>query len=142
MKRVLCLLAGCWLALSACSRTQEELQVNAPWVRLNPPGSQMTAAYGTLHNAGTEALTLNRITSAEFADISLHQTVDVDGKARMRSVKSLTLGPDETLNMAPGGYHLMLMQPRTELDENATVELTFEFASGYQAVILFNVRRP
>lgn len=130
------------LLIAACSRATEQLEVSEQWVRLNPPGSFMTAGYGSLRNEGSEPLTLDAMSSPHFGDISLHQTVEIDGKARMRSVDNLTLAPGEHLTMSPGGYHLMLMQATSDLKQDQSIAITFEFAGGYQTTVPFIVRKP
>ena len=54
------------------------------------------------------------------------RTEIVDGMSRMREVTSLLISPGETVGLAPGGYHLMLMLPAAPLvaGQVVTVDMT------------------
>ena len=91
------------------------LEAKDAWIREAPPGAMMLAGYVRLHNAGKRALTLDRASSKSFGEVSLHRTTAENGMAGMEAVPTLTLEPGASLALAPGGYHLMLMQPARPL---------------------------
>ncbi len=132
------LLAG---GLASCARPEQQLSISNAWVRLTPQGSPMTAGYGTFSNTGSQAITLSRFSSPQFGDITLHYTEDVNGTATMREARNHTLAPGDSLTLAPGGYHLMLMQRLQETPEGTNVELTFELESGATSKHTFTVAR-
>ena len=74
----------------------------------------------------------------EFEDVSLHLTEKVDGMSSMREIDSHVLQPGETLQMEPGGYHLMLMGPLTNMAPGIIVNLDVTAADG--RVFRFDVR--
>lgn len=117
------------LILAACSKPTEPVFENG-WVRAMPPGSKMTAGFGTLNNVTAATIEIESVTSPWFRDISLHRTEDVDGVSRMREVDSLVLAPGQELEMAPGGYHLMLMMPLQSIVPGRVVPLEFKAADG------------
>jgi copper(I)-binding protein len=106
------------------------LSFDDAWVRALPPGMGMTAGFGRLGNPGEQAVDVTVFRSPAFGDVSLHRTEQVDGVSRMREVGSVTLAPGEVLELAPGGYHLMLMAPRGPLAPGTTVVLEFTTADG------------
>lgn len=106
------------------------LTFDEAWIRALPPGMGMTAGFGRLGNAGTEAAEIVGFSSPAFGDVSLHRTEQVDGVSRMREVGSVTLVPGEILELAPGGYHLMLMAPRSPLVPGTFVVIEFAIADG------------
>ena len=67
----------------------------------------MTAGFGVLKNETAQAIEFTGFRSPAFRDVSLHETVVADGVSRMQEVESLALAPGETVELAPGGYHLM-----------------------------------
>lgn len=108
------------------------------WIRSLPPGMKMTAGFGTLRNVTDEAIELVAFDCNVFQDVSLHLTEKVDGMSSMREIDSHTLQPGEVLTMEPGGYHLMLMGPLTNMAPGIIVNLDVTAADG--RVFSYDVR--
>lgn len=121
-------------ALACAGLTWSEL-----WIREAPPGASVMAGYGKLVNAGRKPLTITALDGADFAAVQLHQSSTVDGSMRMRRVDPLTLAPGQSLELAPGGYHLMMMQPKPTLAGSSRI--TLHCADGDLAAEL-PVRKP
>jgi hypothetical protein len=105
------------------SLTATELTAYAPL-----PGQPAGVAYVSLTNSASTAVTLLGVTSPEFAHIEMHTTLLDDGLARMMQLDSLTIAERSGVVFAPGGPHLMLMQPATGLSVGDLVTLEFHFA--------------
>ena len=120
------------LATSGDGRASPDaaLTFEQAWVRAMPPGMKMTAGFGRLHNAGDEPVVVVAVSSPQFAEVSLHRSEIVDGVARMREVPEIELGPGDTLDLEPGGYHLMLMGPLTNMAAGIIVTLHLTAADG------------
>lgn len=131
MVRKVTLLVICLLPW-ACTPTnaQDQLRFESAWVRAMPPGSMMTAGFGRLINEGKSDLVIKSWTSDEFADVSLHRTVEEEGVSRMKSVPELNLAAGAELVLEPGGYHLMLMKPVDR--ESELVGIRIEAENGKQ----------
>jgi copper(I)-binding protein len=116
------------------------LVVDAAWIRAAPPGARMLAGYARLTNAGDAPLVVTGAASAAFGDVSMHASIIEDGVAKMRPLDTVTLAPGATETFAPGGKHLMLMQPAASLatGEKATITLTVE--GGGDVAAEFTVR--
>jgi len=123
-------LVGLLLGICNIAAAEQELTFDAAWIRAMPPGMKMTAGFGRLHNADTETIELTAFASPQFGDVSLHRTEQVDGVSRMREVTSLAITAGETFELAPGGYHLMLMMPVAPLAEGARVTLDISAEDG------------
>jgi len=91
---------------------------------------KMTAGFGQLRNLGPETLELTSFASPEFGDVSLHRTEIVDGMSRMREVPSLSIAPGETVELAPGGYHLMLMMPNGPISPEQSITVHVSAGEG------------
>jgi copper(I)-binding protein len=72
----------------------------------------------------------------------MHETRIVDGVSRMRELPELRIGPDGAAVLKPGGMHLMLMQPRTELKEGSRVAVEFALKDGRVLRGELEVRKP
>ena len=100
------------------------------WIRAVPPGMGMTAGFGTIRNTGAGDLEITAFASPEFGDVSLHRTEMSDGVSRMREVPSLPVPASSSVELAPGGYHLMLMKPLEALREGQPVTVEMTAADG------------
>lgn len=120
------------LAAGALASEQQGLRFDEAWVRALPPGMKMTAGFGRLRNLSETPLELVGFSSPQFADVSLHRTETADGVSRMREVSSLQIGPGETVDLAPGGYHLMLMRPAADWSPEQPVVLQLQADDGTQ----------
>ena len=94
------------------------------------PGSEVSAAYLTLHNHSQEALTIQQVSSPEFAKVEIHESMTVDDVIRMRRLDSLTLAAGTSMQFVSGGKHLMLIEPVSELAPGKSVALQFEYNAG------------
>lgn len=112
------------------------------WIRAAPPGATMLAGYATLKNSGNAPITILAVQSEVFRMTSLHETV-VDGDtAKMREMHRLVIPPGGEVQLAPGGMHLMLMQPRREIQVGEQVAVTFMMSNGARVDTYFDVVSP
>ncbi|UKE67727.1 copper chaperone PCu(A)C [Xanthomonas translucens pv. phlei] len=106
-------------------------QWQAGWVRLPPSAAMpMAAGFGRLHNPCGQALAVVAVRSPAFAEVSLHQTTQVDGVSKMRELERLPLAAGADAVLQPGGLHLMLMQPAQPLREGVSVPISFVLEDG------------
>ena len=113
------------------------LAATGGWVRATPPGMPMLAGYVTLANGGDAPVTLVGASSPAVEAVELHRTEIVDGVSRMRAAGELVIAPGESLVLAPGGLHMMLMRPVAPIGAGDTVEVTLDLgAAGTQVLAL------
>ncbi|MBA5764857.1 copper chaperone PCu(A)C, partial [Vibrio sp. 404] len=60
----------------------------------------------------------------------LHNHVDVDGVMQMRRVEAVPVPANASVSLAPGGYHLMLIDLAAPLHEGDEVTLSLTFDDG------------
>jgi copper(I)-binding protein len=141
MRSALALVLGV-AALAACTRTDAPLRVTDAWVRAMPAGVSATAGYLTIENRGREMRTLTAVTSAQFARVELHETRLEDGVARMRPVDRVALPPGGRVELAPGGLHLMLLDPVRALAAGERATLQLQLDDGWLLEVEAEVRAP
>jgi periplasmic copper chaperone A len=124
----LSLLAMASAAASAAPTCQPH--VRDGWIRMTPGGMGMLAGYARLDNPCRSQVVVTGARSTAFADVSLHETRIVDAVSRMRPVPRLALAPGQRVDLAPGGLHLMLMQPTGALAAGDHIAITFNLADG------------
>jgi copper(I)-binding protein len=123
-------LAAGWLA--ACSRSEQEpeLAFEQAWVRAMPAGMKMTAAFGQLINSGEQVIEITGFSSPSFDDVSLHRTEQVEGMSKMRPVSRLSIAARDRVELAPGGFHLMLMMPTTVIEPGTRIVVNLKSTGG------------
>ena len=93
--------------------------------------SRPAAGYFTLENHGGSAVVLSGASAPDCQSLMLHQSTEDGGMARMAMVDAVPVPPHGTLRFAPGGYHLMCMQPSGALLTHTGSEtVTLRFAGG------------
>lgn len=128
-------------ALPACARDCAPT-VSEGWLRMPPVEMPMLAGFGRISNDCDAPVTITGVRSTAFGDASLHETRIVDGVSRMRGVPALEVEAGGDAVLAPGGLHLMLMQPVGTLEPGATVEVEFLLDGGGVLRGGFEVRGP
>ncbi|GIX21460.1 MAG: hypothetical protein KatS3mg121_0243 [Gammaproteobacteria bacterium] len=106
-----------------------------------PPGVETLAAYFTIENPGSADRVLRRFRSDDFARVELHETRLEDGVAHMVPVPALTVPAGGRVALAPGGLHLMLIEPKRPLRAGDHFLLEIEEADGTLHQLLLPLRR-
>jgi copper(I)-binding protein len=104
-----------------------------------PPGTSVTAAYLTLTNDSNEPLAIEKVTSPQFARVSMHETVIQDDVARMVSLAPLIVAPQSSVQFEPGGKHLMMSDPRQEIVAGLPVTVEFHYDTNGLLVVTTSV---
>lgn len=127
------------LCIATNASAAGRLGVFDAWIRAAPPGVDMVAGYATLKNTSDEPIVILTVQSDVYRMASLHQTVIQEGVSRMRELHRLKIAPGETLQLAPGGMHLMLMQPRHDVAVGEKVAVRFMLLDGTRVETYFDV---
>ena len=117
----------------------ENISIEDSQIRQPMPGRTVTAGYLTLHNHTAVEQQLVAVSSAAFARIELHQHSHRDGMMRMEQVEQIVIASGDSVKLAPGGLHLMLFEPATELEIGQTVAVLLHFADGQQLTLALPV---
>lgn len=137
---------GVLLALAACAGSASAkqgdcVQLSGGWARLPPVATMpMTAGYATIHNGCSTAVTVLGARSSAFGEVSLHETRVVDDVSRMQHVHGLPIPAGATVELKPGGLHLMLMQGAGALAEGQVLPLVLELEGGGEVTGTLQVR--
>jgi copper(I)-binding protein len=118
------------------------LQIVSPWARATPKGSTVTAGYLTITNKGTEVDRLIGGSAALASRFEVHDTVTESGVGRMRQVKSIEIKPGQTIELRPGGMHVMLMGLKQPLSQGQTLKGTLVFEKAGTVAVEFAVQPP
>lgn len=91
-----------------------------------------SAGYGTLGNAGGKPLTLVAVTTPAAAHAQLHTTTTTGGgtSGQMKALSHLVIPAHGTVQLRPGGTHVMLTGLRGTVAPGSRIALTFVFTNG------------
>ena len=106
------------------------LRVSNPFARATPPGAKVAGAFMTIKNVGPDADRLVSVSSPAAGLVEIHEMAMEGGMMKMRALKGIDLKPGATVELQPGGYHVMLEDLKQPLKqgEQIPVQLTFEKA--------------
>jgi periplasmic copper chaperone A len=137
------LLVGLILALTHLPAASDVVGVSTrdAWIRESPPGVAAMAGYMELRNNTSRPQVLVAAKSSEFKSVMIHRTIVKDGMAGMVHASRVELAPNANLIFAPGGYHLMLMNPKRTLRARDSVVIALEFGDGLVLPVAFEVRK-
>lgn len=105
-----------------------EVTVKDAWIRGIAPGQRATGAFMQLASPTGTALVAVTTPAAKASEI---HTMSMDnGVMRMRAIPSLPVPAGQTVELKPGGYHVMLLDLTGPLQEGTTVPLTLTFSDA------------
>jgi hypothetical protein len=116
------------VAVGAFAQAQQPPKVEGGWVRSSVPGQQGTGAFMRL--TATEPLQLVGAATPVAGVAELHEMRMEGDVMRMRAVDKLDLPAGRTVELKPGGYHLMLMDLKQPLPQGSSVPLTLLFRNA------------
>ena len=104
------------------------LEIGHPWARATPPSAMAGGGFLTVTNKGSEPDRLISAKSPAAARVEIHE-MKMDGNImRMRELeKGLEIPPGATVTLAPGGFHLMMMELKGPLTKDSKVPMTLTF---------------
>jgi protein SCO1/2 len=130
------------LAVPAAARDTRvgDLRPTGAWSRPTPPSAPAGAGYVTNTITGTRPDRLLSGSSAALARVEVHQMKLTDDIMRMRPMADgIVIPPGQSIALAPGGYHMMLIGPRQSFVTGNSVPVTLRFARVGAARVLFAV---
>jgi periplasmic copper chaperone A len=110
------------------SYTLGPLVIEAPWARATPGGAQVAGGYVKITNKGSESDRLVGGTLPVAAAVEVHEMSMAGGVMKMRRLENgLEIKPDQTVELKPGGYHIMFTGLREGLKEGQSLKGTLVF---------------
>jgi periplasmic copper chaperone A len=120
----LILLAGAFL-LSACNAATG-IQVSNAWARSAAKDGN-GAVYFLLQNHSAAADELTGASSDSAVSVEIHESRMEGDVMKMQQLMSVPLAGKASIEFAPGGYHVMLIGLKQDLEIGGQIELTLHF---------------
>jgi hypothetical protein len=152
------------LAVAACSGTAASpaaggITITDPWARTSPMVSGAGAAYMVIANGGSAADALTGGSSDVAEAVEVHETVVMGSAAPMEStgmggmespamggmmgmqrIDSLEIPAGGSVELKPGGYHIMLIGLTRELKAGDSIEVTLTFEKAGDVKVTMPVK--
>lgn len=109
------------------------------WVRASIGQVPTTAAYMTLENRGDDDRLLSVSTSVA-ASAQIHDSAENNGMMQMRPVESLPIAHGKSIELKPGGKHIMVMGLTVPLKAGDRIPLMLRFENAGEVAVQAEVR--
>ena len=113
--------AAAMLGASAWS----QVAVTEAWARATVTGQKATGAFMKL--TASQATRLVGASSPVAGVVEVHEMKMEKDVMKMAAIPALDLPPGKTVELKPGGYHVMLMDLKAPLSKDSTVALVLIF---------------
>ncbi|WP_353433119.1 copper chaperone PCu(A)C [Polynucleobacter sp. MWH-UH23A] len=126
------------LAVSAVSMAQgvtksvktDAIKIEGAYTRATAPGQQVAGGFMKIDNKGNVADQLLSASSPAAGEVQLHEMAMDGNVMRMRQVKDIAVPAGGSVELKPGGYHLMFMNLKGPFAAGQTVPVKLKFAKA------------
>lgn len=137
MKRIL--MGAFFMALSSAAVAAPV--VSNAWIPEQPPGAMASAVFLNMSNNTNQPEALVKAEAPGFKRVELHKSIEVNGMHKMIEQKEIIVPAHGETKLAPGGYHIMLIEPAKRLVAGDTLPVTLTFADGSLETINVPVKK-
>ena len=133
------------LLFAASARAEEvkagDLVISQAWSRATPSGAKIAGGYLTIENKGAAPDRLLGGSGDTAGKVEVHEMAMNNGVMTMRHLdKGLAIEPGKTVKLAPGGYHLMIMDLKSPFKQGDKVPVTLQFEKAGKVPLSLEVQ--
>ena len=133
--------AVCVTHASAQEVKAGNLVLDHAWARATPAGAKVGGGFLTIENKGPTPDKLVGASSPVAGKVEVHETAMKNGVATMHTVTGgLPIPPGQSVTLAPGGYHLMMMGLKGPLKKGDKIPVTLAFEKAGEVKVTFDVQ--
>jgi periplasmic copper chaperone A len=127
-------------AAEARDYTVGSIEISQPWSRATPATAPSAGGFLTLTNKGSAPDRLIAVQSPAARQVEVHE-MKMDGAVmRMRELSDgLALPPGQTVELKPGGYHVMFIGLKAPFAKDQRVPATLVFEKAGRVDVEFTV---
>ncbi len=123
------------------SEIKSGIKIEKAWIRAVPPNSKNSAAYMVLHNQSSKEDRLIEIKTS-IAEIAEMHTVVREGELMsMEQVESISVPANSSVEIEPGGFHIMLINLKKPAKAGEQVGLTLKFQHAGEMKLMTTVKK-
>lgn len=117
-----------------------DLAIDHPWSRETPKAAPVAGGYLKVANKGSVADRLVAVQSDASTRVEIHEMAVIDGVMKMRALdKGLEVPAGGSLELKPGGFHVMFIGLKAPFKSGDTVKGTLVFEKAGKIDVDFNV---
>jgi copper(I)-binding protein len=116
------------------------LTIIDPWSRATPKGASVGSGYLKIVNSGATADRLTGGSSEIAGAFQIHEMTMEKGVAKMRLLKDgLDIKPGQTVELKPGGFHIMFVDLKQPLNKGDHFKATLVFEKAGMVEVEYDV---
>jgi copper(I)-binding protein len=127
-------------AAAAQPATTGGLTVEQAWARPTVPGQSAGGGFLTIHNPGAAADRLLGIEAGVSGVVELHTMAMQGDVMQMRRIETINVPAGRTVQLKPGGLHVMFMGLKAPLKQGDTFPLKLKFERAGELTVPMTVR--
>ena len=128
------------MSMTAASCALAQVTVKDAWIRATVPAAQAGGAFMQLQSAQDARLV--GVRSPVAGTVEIHQMEMAGQTMRMHAIAGLDLPAGKPVDLASGGYHVMLLDLKHQLKEGETVPLTLLIQKKNKQTVTLTVDVP
>lgn len=129
------------LSLTGC-RTGHTLQITSAWARPGFKG-ESTAVYFRISNSSVQPDLLIQARASVAENAEIHQSsMDLSGMMHMEAHESIPVPANSSVELVPGGYHIMLTGLTQDLETGDNFSLILTFKNAGEISVPVEVKQP
>jgi copper(I)-binding protein len=133
--------ASAQAATAAAPISAGALKIEAPWLRATPGGAKVAAGYLRITNTGNGPDRLIGASMPLAARGEVHEMTMQNGVMHMGPLAGgLAIEPGKTVELKPGGLHVMFLDLKGALKEGQSIEVTLTFEKAGSVSVPFPVQ--
>lgn len=114
----------------SASMFANNIVVENPYVKITPPNAKNSAIFMKINNNSNEEVKLIDAKCDYANTTEIHTHINEDGMMKMVKIKDIVIPANNSIELKPKSYHIMLMDIKQSIDENTKVNLELNFSNG------------
>lgn len=136
------LMATVGLSMASTAQAQNakvgSVQIENAYTRATVPGQQVAGGFMKIENKGA-ADQLISASSPVAGEVQLHEMAMDGNVMKMRQLKEVVIPAGGSVELKPGGLHLMLMNIKSPLTAGEAIPVKLKFAKAGEVEVKFSV---
>lgn len=125
--------------VSAQAVKVDAVSISNAYTRATVPGQQVAGGFLTIENKGNSADQLVSASSPAAGEVQLHEMAMEGNVMKMRQVKDIAVPAGGSVDLKPGGYHLMFLNLKGPFVAGETIPVKLKFAKAGEIEAKFPV---
>lgn len=109
---------------------QAEVLLVDPYAKATPPNAKNSAAFMKIKNTSNSDIELLAASSNISKVTELHTHIEENGMKKMIQIPSIKIPANSSVELKPGGLHIMFLGIQNQINENSNVDLNLTFSDG------------